>query len=64
MQKSINIAAIVGFVLLGVAFLLEKSACLGLPGWAVPVLTTIQLGLTALAQTPIAKKDVFGPPAQ
>lgn len=67
MQKTVNAAAIIGFVLLAVAFMLEKSACLGLPGWAVPVLTTLQLGLTALAQSPLVKgeaKPTFGPPAQ
>lgn len=55
MQKTMNISAVIGFILLVVAFLLDKNACLGLPGWTIPLLTTLQLGLTALAQSPLAR---------
>lgn len=44
----VAVGNVVGFGLLASAYLLEKSSCLGLPDWAIPVLTTIQIGLNML----------------
>ncbi len=45
--KSAVVAAM-SFGAIAVAYLLERSTCLSLPGWAMPVLTTAGLTLNAL----------------
>lgn len=57
MKSTLNIATVVGFGVIAVTYILDRSACLGIPDWVVPLLTTLQLGLAWLAKSPFGKQE-------
>ena len=51
----VAVANVIGFGLVGTAFLLERSSCLSLPSWATPVLMTLQIALNAVSPALVSK---------
>ena len=49
------VLAVLSFSSVAITYLLDRSACLGLPGWALPVLTTAALAVNAFL--PVIKRD-------